>query len=164
MYILGQTLGILGFIFSIVSFLQSDDRKMKNYLGLSSFLVSVGYYMIGAVTGAVSMFISASRNIAAGLMPKNKIVYVFFIALTIVTGYYLYKKPLDILPVLGALVATTALFMFEGVMMRVLMILSCTLWLAYDVSSWAIGPMLMQAFNIIACLIAIRSLQAKAIS
>ena len=132
---------------------------MKNYLGLSSVLVAVSYYMIGAFTGSISMLISAVRNFASAYGAKNKLLYVFFLLVTIVCGFYTYKTPYDILPVIGAMMATTALFMFEGVMLRVLMIVACLLWLSYDVINWAIGPMMMEVFNICACLYAIRGLK-----
>ncbi|MCC7459956.1 MAG: YgjV family protein [Proteobacteria bacterium] len=161
MYILGQTLGVIGFLVSVYSFLQKDDRKMKTSLGISSVLVAIGYYMIGALTGSISMLISAARNFAAAYGAKNKTLFVIFLLITLVCGYYTYEKPFDVLPVIGAMTATTALFMFEGVMMRVLMVAACGLWMSYDVINWAIGPMMMEAFNIGACLFAIRGLKVQ---
>ena len=159
MYIFGQALGIIGFLVSIYSFLQKDDKKMKCYLGHSSVLVSIGYYMIGAWTGSISMLISAARNYAAAFGAKNTKLYVLFLVITVICGVYTYEKPFDMLPVIGAMTATTALFMFHGVMMRVLMVVACGLWLSYDVINWAIGPMMMEMFNIGACLYAIRGLK-----
>lgn len=107
------------------------------------------------------MLISAARNFSAAYGAKNKILFAFFLIVTIICGYYTYKTPYDILPVIGAMMATTALFMFEGVLMRVGMIVACSLWFTYDVINWAIGPMMMEVFNICACLYAIRGLKLQ---
>lgn len=110
------------------------------------------------------MLISAARNFTAAYGAKNKFLYILFLLITVVCGYYTYESPYDILPVIGAMTATTALFMFEGIALRVLMIVACLLWLSYDVINRAIGPMMMEVFNICACLYAIRGLKILSVS
>ncbi len=160
MYWIGQSIGIIGFIISAISFAQKDDRKMKNILGASSVLVAVAYYMIGAMTGAGAIMVSAVRNFVAAQGFKSKFIYPFFMIVCLVVGYYTYQTPYDCLSIVGAMCATTALFKFEGIPMRLLMIVSCSLWFTYDVISSAIGPMMMEFFNIVACIYAIQCLRA----
>lgn len=161
MYWLGQGIGVIGFIISAISFMQKDDRKMKNILGVSSVLVAVAYYMIGAMTGAGAIMVSAVRNFVAAQGFKSKLVYPFFMIVCLVVGYYTYQTPFDFLSIAGALCATTALFKFDGIPMRLLMIVSCSLWFTYDVISTAIGPMMMEFFNVVACIYAIQCLRAQ---
>jgi hypothetical protein len=159
MFLLGQIIGVIGFVLAVYSMLIKNDRKMKNYFGVCTVVVALSYYLIGAFAGSVSMLVSSARNFVAAYSSKSKSLYILFMLITLVCGLYTYEKISDILPIIGAMVATTALFMFEGISMRLLIISACVLWMAYDIINSAMGPAILQTFNIGACLYAIRGIK-----
>ncbi len=150
MQIAGQIIGIIGFIFSIVAFLQKKDNHMRNYLGVSSSIVALSYYLTGAYAGALIIFTSSIRNFvsARGGLAKN--LYIPFIILNLIAGAYSYKHAYDIFPIMGVLCSTTSVFRLHGIKFRIGMLIACALWLVYNVITLNIGPMMMETFNMAA--------------
>ena len=150
MYIVGQVLGIIGFAFSVIAFLQKRDNHMRNYLGVSSTIVAASYYLTGAYSGAYTIFVSAIRNFLSARGNKFKKLFPLFIAINLAVGIYGYHHPYDIFPVLGVLSSTTSVFKLEGMRFRIGMLIACVFWLIYNVITLSIGPMMMETFNIVA--------------
>jgi Bacterial inner membrane protein len=149
MQTVGQIIGIIGFAFSIIAFLQKRDNHMRNYLGVSSTIVSISYYLTGAYAGAFIILISAIRNFVSARQNTQKLFPVFIIA-NILVGIYSYKDFYDIFPVLGVLASTISVFRLKDIHFRIGMLIACALWLVYNIITFSIGPMMMEAFNIVA--------------
>jgi hypothetical protein len=149
MYELGQIIGVVGFVFSIIAFVQKKDNAMRNMLGVSSSLVSVSYYLTGAYAGAFIILISAVRNFVSA-RSNIKSLYPVFLTVNILVGIYTFKNMYDIFPILGVICSTTSVFRLHGIRFRIGMLVACALWLVYNIIVVSIGPMMMETFNIIA--------------
>ncbi len=149
MYVTGQIIGILGFAFSVFALMQKKDNHVRNYLGVSSSLVAVSYYLIGAYAGALIILTSAVRNFVAA-RPNTQKFFPVFIALNIAAAIYVFEKPYDILPLMGVLCSTVSIFKLSGLNFRIGMVAACAFWLVYNVITMSIGPMMMEVMNITA--------------
>lgn len=159
MYIAAQIIGIVGFIVSVIGILQKRDNHMRNYLGLSSSLVSVSYYLSGIYTGAYVIAVSAVRNFLAARGNQFKKFFPLFIAINITVGIYGFRHWYDILPLIGVMFSTVSVFKLEGMRFRVGMMISCCIWLIYNIITFSIGPMLMESSNVIASIYSIRRIR-----
>jgi hypothetical protein len=153
-HLLGQTIGIIGFIICLCGFSQKREFRMKILLGLSATFASGSYFILGSFAGAYAIGISAARNFIS-ITKWGKKLLPLFIILYLISSYLTYKKSYDILPLIGALTSTFSMLCFKNLKLRYGMIISCSIWLTYNIITFSIGPILMEIFNIIASIITI---------
>lgn len=141
MNIAAQIVGAFGILFSLLSF-QFAKRK---YILLSqmtaSLLFSAQLFMVGAVTGGCLDMISFVRSLIFLNNQKkwasSKLWLVGFIVIMIVTGIFTWENPWSILPIVGSVLSTVALWMKDGKHIRMISLLVGPCWLVYNIVNGA---------------------------
>lgn len=141
MNIAAQIVGAFGILFSLLSF-QFAKRK---YILLSqmtaSLLFSAQLFMVGAVTGGCLDMISFVRSLIFLNNQKkwasSKLWLVGFIGIMIVTGIFTWENPWSILPIVGSVLSTVALWMKDGKHIRMISLLVGPCWLVYNIVNGA---------------------------
>jgi hypothetical protein len=154
MELIGQIVGVIGFVFSVGAFLQKKDINVKYMLSISCAFVSVSYYLTEAYAGAFIILISCIRNFVA---TRNNIAHLFpvFLTANILAAIYGYREWYDVIALCGVLCSTTSIFKLKDLNFRYGMIASCSFWLIYNIITFSIGPMMMETFNIAALCLAV---------
>ena len=161
MYILAQIIGVL----AVASYLLSYQFKKRKHIILvnatSSCLYVLQYILLGAFVGAVLDILSAFSTFAAerkdkGFVSRHKTAVIICLNLSfVVAGVCLYENIFSLFPIAGAIFQTSAFWITDEKIIRLVSLLGAPFWLCYNLESQAYGPVLGSIFAIISLLIAI---------
>lgn len=133
-----QCVGYAAFILGVSSFLQTDDRRFKLFMAGECFAYIVHFALLGNHTAVASSTVSLVRSVLA-LRTRSVWIALAVVAVNIGLGMALAKQPSDWLPLGASCLGTLALFLLQGVAMRVVMLMGTCLWIANNVISGSIG-------------------------
>jgi len=133
-----QCVGYVAFVFGVGSFLQTDDRRFKQWMAAECLAYVVHFALLGNPTAAASAMVSVLRSVAA-LRTRQAWVAAVFIAASLTLGVVLVKQPADWLPLVASCLGTFALFRLQGAPMRLVMLCGTLLWVANNMLSGSIG-------------------------
>lgn len=143
-----QLAGYAAFAFGLLCFAQTDDRRFKVFMALECAAYVLHFALLGQPTAVASTAVSLLRSVAA-LKWRTTAVGLFFIALSLGLGAWLYTGWVSLLPIAASCIGTTALFFLQGLRMRVLMLCGTLLWLVNNLLVGSVGGSLLEA-----CLVA----------
>ncbi|EFB7456550.1 YgjV family protein [Escherichia albertii] len=136
-YWLAQGVGVIAFLIGITTFFNRDERRFKIQLSVYS-----------AILNAIRTLIT--------LRTRSLWIMAIFIVLTGGFGLAKFHHPMELLPVIGTIVSTWALFRCKGLTMRCVMWFSTCCWLTHNIWAGSIGGtmiegsfLLMNGLNII---------------
>ena len=133
-----QCLGYLAFVLGVGSFLQTDDRRFKVFM-IGECLAYVAHFaLLGNPTAVASSLLSALRSVLS-LHTRSRWVAVGVVAANIGFGLTIAHKPSDWLPLCASCLGTLALFLLQGIPMRLVMLCGTGLWIANNLIAGSIG-------------------------
>lgn len=129
---------LIGFAAVVIAFLVFQSNKRPRMLLLQSsagILWVVHFFLLGAFTGSALNLINASRNIAYYKAGKNRSLYIplSFAALIVTAAVFTWQGPHSLLPMTGALIGTVAFWQTKTHYIRLITVLSPSLWLIYSI-------------------------------
>jgi hypothetical protein len=133
-----QCVGYVAFILGVGSFLQTDDRCFKIFMAGECLAYVVHFALLGNLTAVVSSTMSLLRSLLA-LRTRSIWVAAAVIAINIGLGIALAKQPSDWLPLGASCLGTFALFVLQGIPMRIMMLAGTCLWIANNVIAGSVG-------------------------
>ena len=133
-----QCFGYLAFVLGVGSFLQTHDRRFKQWMIGECMAYVAHFALLGNPTAVASSLVSVVRS-ALALRTKSPWVAVAVVLVNIALGLAIAKQPSDWLPLLASCLGTLALFLLEGIAMRLLMLCGTGLWIANNVIVGSIG-------------------------
>lgn len=139
-----QWLGFLSFALGISTFYQKDDRKLKLVMLIFQFNNVLHFYLLGSDISAISTLLSFLRT-ATAIKTSSKLVAAVFVIVSIALGLWIANGPLDLLPILGSILGTIAVFLLKGIQMRIAFIIGAICWLANNIIVGSIGGSLLEA-------------------
>jgi len=140
---------MIGFLLLVFAFWQKNELRLRVISGVATILMASNFFINSAYAGGFTMCVSSMRSFAS-IKKGAKKFFPVFIVFYICVGIYSYHNFYDVLPMCGSITSTTALFYLSGRGLRLGSIISCILWLTYDVITVSIGPGMMESFIIIA--------------
>jgi hypothetical protein len=139
LYWFAQGVGLLAFCVGITMFFNRSDRRFKQQLSAYSAIIGVHFILMGANAAGSTALLNAVR-----------------ISLTLIFGLGKAKHLMELLPVIGTVVSTWALFRTSGMKTRCIMWCSTCGWVAHNVWLGSIGGtliegsfLIMNGFNIV---------------
>ncbi|WP_338768210.1 YgjV family protein [Massilia sp. METH4] len=133
-----QCVGYIAFVLGVGSFLQTDDRRFKLFMAGECLAYVVHFALLGNHTAVASSTMSLLRSLLA-LRTRSVWVALAVVAINICLGLYLVKQPSDWLPLGASCLGTLALFLLQGIPMRLVMLVGTIFWIANNVISGSIG-------------------------
>lgn len=155
---LAQSIGILGFIASLYTFLSKNDALFLKRLTLTSIVWAIHFLLLGAISAGLLNTVDIIKNILAIYFPMNKRIAVVMVLVYITIGSMVFASSgsiIDWLPVLGSIASTIILFTLKGVWMRVGFVCVLFGWLAYNFSVQSLGGMATDTILLITGIIGI---------
>lgn len=141
MNIAAQFVGIAGIAFSLLSFQFSKRKHILLFQMLASLLFSTQLFMVGAVTGGCLDLISFVRTLIFAnntkKWVKSKLWLYGFIGVMIVTGILTWKDAWSILPIIGSILSTVALWMVKEKHIRLISLTVGPCWMIYNLVTGA---------------------------
>ena len=133
-----QLIGYLAFGLGVGSFLQTDDRRFKLFMAGECLAYMAHFALLGNPTAVASSGLSLLRSLLA-LRTRSPWVAAAVVAANIAFGLALAQQPSDWLPLGASCIGTLALFLLQGVAMRLVMLLGTGLWIANNLLVGSIG-------------------------
>ncbi len=133
-----QIAGYFAFVLGVVCFLQSDDRRFKQTMLAQALSYAIHFAMLGAITSMASALIALVRTGLSMYYNSLRLALVI-VAINLALGPWLVQVWTDWLPLIATCIGTLALFLFQGIAMRVVLLLAATLWLINTILIGSIG-------------------------
>jgi hypothetical protein len=133
-----QCVGYIAFVLGVGSFLQTDDRRFKLFMAGECLAYIVHFALLGNPTAVASSTMSLLRSLLA-LRTRSVRVALAVVAINICLGIAFARQPSDWLPLGASCLGTLALFLLQGVPMRLVMLLGTCLWIANNVIAGSVG-------------------------
>ena len=150
MNIAAQIVGTVGIILSLLSFQFSKRKHIMLFQMLASLLFSAQLFMVGAITGGCLDLISFVRTLIFSnntkQWAKSKLWLFGFILLMIVTGVLTWKDWWSMLPIIGSVLSTVALWMAKEKHIRLLSLAVGPCWFIYNMVKGAYTGALNEVF------------------
>ena len=154
-YWLAQGVGVIAFLIGITTFFNRDERRFIVQLSIYSVFIVIHFFLLGVFPAGASSILNAIRTLIT-LRTRSLWVMAIFIVLTGGFGLAKFQHPMELLPVVGTVISTWALFRFKGLTMRCVMWFSTCCWLTHNIWAGSIGGtriegsfLLMNGLNII---------------
>lgn len=143
----GQLFGFISFALGVLSFLQTDDRKLKLIMVVLNISNTIHYALFGAMTSLVASILSTFRT-ALSVRTRSLVVALIFIALNIGLGSWVAQSFSDLWSVIGMAIGTYALFRLKGMPMRFAFLVGSSCWLVNNIIVGSIGGTLLEIMMI----------------
>lgn len=154
-----QCIGFCGVICSVISFQCRKHGKILFFRTMEELLFGIQYILLGAYTGAAMNFIGCVRNVLfSRQVEKGKstvLSCVFFSILFVVFALLTWSGVKSILIGIAKVGSTVAYGFRNTTVMRLIILLTSTLWLIYNscVGSWA--GVVCESFTILSIFVAL---------
>lgn len=144
--IIAQAIGLLATAFVVGSFAHKRDNHLKIWVAVGNVIFALHFFMLGAYAGMLINIINIFRATFSIKFHKSTKMMIFFWSIYIMTGVYIYEKPVDTLPVLASLLGTFSMFKLSGIKFRLFTMLGSSSWLIYATVFQSIGGMITETF------------------
>lgn len=156
---IGQIIGIIGFVFLGISNLVKTRKKIILFQMLSCFIFSIHYFLLNALTAAVLNLIGIIR----GIMFYNKkevnkkyiSYFIGYILLYLIVGIITYDDIFSIFPIIAYILYTISVFNSKELIMKIINLIISLMWIIYDLSYLSYGGIISDILMIITGLIGI---------
>ncbi|PZM85722.1 hypothetical protein DLH72_01490 [Candidatus Gracilibacteria bacterium] len=136
---IGQGLGVIAMLISILGYSQKDDKKTtKIFIGSSSVWM-LHFYFIGTYSAMVSCIVGIARLFLSLKYKRNKKIFFGIIAATLVLGAMTYEGKLSVLPIIASCVSAYGFFFLERIRLRLFMFVSSLCWVIFSIGNFSIG-------------------------
>jgi len=138
-----QCVGYAAFVLGVSAFMQKNDRRLKTLNASESLAYAVHFTLLGNPSAAACSLLSSARSFLS-LKTKSPLLAAAIVVLNVILGFVFAKGGAGWLPVIGACFATVAIFLMQGVRMRMMLLVSTLMWLANNILSGSIGGTLLE--------------------
>jgi hypothetical protein len=138
-----QCVGYIAFVLGVSSFLQTDDRRFRWLMAGECLAYVVHFALLGNPTAVASSTISAARSLLS-LRIRSGWVAAAVVAANVTFGLAMAKHATDWLPLGASCLGTLALFLLQGMPMRLLMLCGTAMWIANNVIAGSIGGTVLE--------------------
>jgi hypothetical protein len=133
-----QCVGYAALAFGVGSFLQTDDKRFKLLMTGECLAYVLHFALLGNATAVASSVISTLRSLLA-LKTRSAWVAAAVVAANVGFGMAMATRLTDWLPLAASCLGTLALFLLQGIRMRLVMLCGTVLWIANNLIAGSIG-------------------------
>ncbi len=161
--IIPQIIGLLAVATFLLSYQQKKRKNIIIFNAVSRCLYIIQYLLLGAFSGAVLDVLGAVSSVIAGrkhtpfVKKHTKIIIIAINTLIVLAGTaiaVINKSPLDLLPVAGVLLHTSAFWISREKTIRRVSLLGSPFWFVYNFLSHAYGSAIGDVLTICSIIIA----------
>lgn len=163
MFYLAQSFGIVGLIILILSFQKNSKEKLLKYQVFSSLFFSIQYFCLNAISGCLMNAMTLVRNIIFRRF-KNKVPIIYLIiivVLMIILSIFSYSGVISILPTIGVILYSIAIWQDNLTITRIAEIIGCILFIIYNIKVVAISGLITTIIEMISAIVGIYRFDIK---
>jgi len=144
-----QLIGYVALILGVSAFLQKNDTRLKVLVACESLAYVAHFFLLHNLPASGSALISCLRNLIS-VKSRSPWWVAVFVAANLAVGAVFGRGFLSWLPVIASCLASGAIFLLRGVLMRMILLVCTLLWLANNVLSGSVGGTVLEAIIAIA--------------
>ncbi len=146
-----QIIGLLGWIVWLFSYWNKDKKKILFSLLIADFIYVIHYFLLGAISGAVTQFVALLREIAfykAKNKCQEKWIFIILFPVYVILGMLFCNGIIDTLPIVSSIIVT---YTFTMASRYVVLggIIDSSFWLVYDIVTLSISGVIGDLFMIV---------------
>lgn len=138
-----QALGYLALVAGVGCFLQTEDRRFKQFMALECLAYLLHFWLLGQPTAVASSLVSLARSVAA-MVSRSRWLALLFVGLNIGLGAWLHAGWSSLLPLVASCLGSLALFLLQGIAMRLVMLAGTLCWVANNLIVGSVGGTLLE--------------------
>lgn len=154
MFWIGQILGLIALIILIISFQINNKGKLLRLQIFSSLFFAMQYLFLGAINGFLMNLMTCIRNIIF-TKSKNIIFLIIIILAMVILSIFSYDGLISILPGIAVILYSISLWQKNLTITRIVEIISCSLFIIYNIKYYAIAGLISTILELIFAFIAI---------
>lgn len=147
-FIFSQLIATLAFFCGFVSFQCKSRSSILLWLSGSSFTNACHFLVLNKPVPAILYFILTARALVARVSLNQNLMYLF-LSLSLFGSILFFKGPLGFLALFATILATYGSFQKEVRRVRILFMLSATMWVVHNILVWTPVALLMQVMFLI---------------
>ena len=136
MYIIGQLLGFIALVFSVISFQQNKHKGIIFFQLLAGITFVLHFCCLNAFTGAAMNMVDVLRSIVFFNRGKkwadNVLWVILFSCMCVVSCIFTWIGPLSLLPMAGMILTTVGMWLKDPKWVRRISFPSSPLWIIYN--------------------------------
>lgn len=158
-YIIGQSLSVIGVIFGFISFQMKTDKEVLTLQTVVTVLFTAHYILLGAYDAAVLNAVGIIRNFVYHNKHKKfyspKIFPALFAVIMVTLGFISWENWSSILVITGLAINTVFLSCKNPQNLRKSILVSSPMVLVYNIINFSIGGMIYESIVIVSSIIGI---------
>ena len=139
--VFAKGLAFVAFAISCYGYTRVHDNQLRLSIAISCALLSLHFLLLGAWVAALSLFINAIRNQLSRYHTGLK-WFLGFAFIQLITSFWIYQTPQDILPIVASLISGYAVFCCKNIVLRIWMLICTLLWFANNLLIQTYGAVL----------------------
>ena len=154
MFWLGQMMGVIALIILILSFQINNKKRLLTLQIFSSLFFALQYLFLGAISGCLMNLMTSIRNIIFRKF-KNIISLIVIIFIMVILSIFSYNGLISLLPSIAVIIYSIALWQDNLTITRVTEVISCLLFIIYNIKFYAIFGIISTILELIFAIVAI---------
>ena len=163
-FIVAQIFGALALTILIISLQKNSKTKLLLYQSISSLLYALQYLFLNAYTGCFMNLICMIRNMIFNQYPKKR-PPVYWLIITIVLMIFFsslsYTGVISFLPMIAVILYSIALWHGNLTVIRTTEIISCSLYILYNIKVLAITGLIATIIELVGAIITVYKFDIK---
>ena len=163
--IIGQAIGIIAPIMTIISYQLNTKKKVLFALSLATFATCISYLLLGATVGCVLNAVCLIRNLICFFFVKSKRdVYVWFGIFGVIMGVcgaFTFEGLYSLLSIFGLIINTFFVILGDVQWLRKSILLTSTMVLIYNIIVFSVGGIANETVALISATVGIVRFRKK---
>ena len=157
--ILGQAIGIIATVLTLISYQANTKKGVMLFLGLATTCTTVSYLLLGGTSGFYLNVVCLTRNVFYYFQKEKTLgIYIstaVFMTSMAILGVFSWQGPISLLITVALIINTFIMSLGDPQKLRYSIFLTSTLVLIYNVYVFTIGGIMNEAISIISSLIGV---------
>lgn len=128
--------GAIGLLCMILSVVCNEKQKVLKLLEIKAVFYGIQYYLLGAMSGCISMFLGILRADLIGRKEKNpkiaKPIFLFLVSLYVISSILSFESSVDYLTILGNTCYFITLWFFKDIGIKIGTLITSIVWATYN--------------------------------
>ena len=147
LFVLAQFFGLIATVFLIGSFQTEEKNKLLNCQIMAGLLYCLQYLCLGALSGSLMNMMTLIRNLVYRKF-GDKVPF-WCVGIIIFFTIFSYDGPISVLPTISIILFTIAISRDNLTIIRITDVISCILFLIYNVKVLAITGLIATVFELV---------------
>ncbi len=160
MFIAAQIIAFLALIANVIAIQLKKKKQILFFWIFAAFLFTLSFIFLQAYSGAIACAIAGVQTTLSYFFEKRNKKFPFWLVIisifvSLLAGFFTYQRPLDLLPIIAAIIYVYSIIQTQEKFIRQLTLLNLFIWIIYDFVIGAYVTSISAAIFVVSTIIAI---------